>query len=333
VSSNRQVCVVGAALLLFGVSSSAAPGAKPNSAARKTAGPRAAIAYSPDGKRLAVAGHREVLLIDAATRRVTGTLKGHEGEVTCVAFSPKGDTLAASSGVPGRSGEIRLWNLASRSSRSLTGVHTDVVYSVAWSPDGKTLAAGSYDRLVSLWDTGSGKGRALKDHTDAVYSVAFSHDGTRVASASGDRTVKLWDPLTGRRLFTLSESTAELYSVAFRPGSSEIAAAGVDRMLRKWTLTRAAGTLSGSAFAHDGPVIRLAYLPDGSGLVTASEDRSLRLWDAVTLTEKKIFPPQSDWPLGLATSPSGNQVAVSLYNGAAVTFDVATGQRTALLGP
>lgn len=296
-------------------------------AAGKVASPRPAVAFSPDGKILALGGYRVVDLIDARTGKVTANLGGSPGSVTCVAFSPDGKVLAAAGGVPGRAGEIRLWSLAEPKPRVLSGLHGDVVYSLAWSPDGKILAAGSYDRFVSLWEVASGTGRKLKDHTDAVYSVAFSPDGKQVASASGDRTVKVWDVATGKRIYTLSDATAELYSVAFHPSGKEIAAVGVDKMLRKWRVTPASGELNRSAFAHEGPVVRVLYTPDGGGVFTSSEDRSIKLWDSQTLTERKVLEKQPDWALGLALSPDGGSLAVSRYDGSAAVYDAATGQK------
>lgn len=317
--------------LLLAVSGLAVASLVMGSPARGSAVPRAAIAYSPDGETLALGGYQRVELLEARSGERRASLDGHPGAVTGVVFSPDGKTLAVAGGVPGRSGEIRLWNLATRTSRSLTGLHGDVVYSVAWSPDGKTLAAGSYDRYVSLWDVKSGQFRRLKDHTDAVYSVAFSPDGKRIASASGDRTVKAWDVASGKRVFTLSEATAELYSVAFHPTGKELAAVGVDKMLRKWTVTATGGSLSRSAFAHDGPVVRLVYLPDGSAVFTSSEDRSIKLWDSRALTEKSVLEKQPDLAMGLALSPDGKSLAVSRYDGSAAVYDVATGLRR--IGP
>lgn len=306
-----------------------APASKAPSGARPKVAPRSSAAFSPDGKLLAIAGYREVVLRDLATGR-SSQLGGHSGPVTCVAFSPDGQSLAASGGVPGRSGEIRLWKVAARTARVFTGVHTDVVYSVAWAPDGKSLAAGSYDRLVSVWDVATSKRRTFKDHTDSVYAVAFNRDGTRLASVAGDRTLKLWDPTTGKRLFTLSDSTAELYSVAFHPTGSEVVAVGADKMLRKWSLTATAGTLARSAFAHEGPIIRALYSPDGTGIFTSSEDRSIRLWDAGTLAEIKSFERQPDWALGLAISPDGKLLAVTRYDGSVTVYDALTGGRARL---
>jgi WD40 repeat protein len=293
--------------------------------------PRGAAAFSPDGRLLAVGGYGEVTVMEAATGKVAVRLAGPAGSVTAVAFSPDGKALAASGGVPGRSGEIRLWNTQGWQPRSFTGAHADVVYSIAWSPDGKTLAAGSYDKLVSLWDPSTGQARKLKDHTDAVYSVAFSPDGRRVASASGDRTVKLWDVATAKRLFTLSDSTAELYSVAFAPSGKQVAAAGVDKMLRTWSIGPSSGALARSAFAHEGPIIRVLYAPHGEGLYTASEDRAVKLWDPVTLSEKKVYEKQPDWPLGLAIAPGDDLLAVSRYDGSVTVYQAASGAVRAFL--
>lgn len=316
---RRLLVLLGVALL------AGSAGAAPQRVAARRA-PRPAVAFSPDGKTLAAGGYREVALLDAATGQVRVTLQGGEGSVTAVQFSPDGKTLAAAGGAPGRSGEIRLWNLETRAARLLSGTHHDVVYSLSWSADGKALAAGSYDHLVSLWDTATGQARSLKDHTDAVYGVAFSPDGRRLASVSADRTVKVWDPVSGKRLFTLSDATAELYSVAFHPSGRELAAGGVDRMLRKWTLTASSGTPAGTAFAHAGPVVRVLYTPDGSGLVTASEDRTVKLWDAGTLAERKVLEKQADWALGIALSPDGRRLGVSRYDGSVALYDTATGE-------
>ena len=289
------------------------------------AAPCLSVAFSPDGSQLAVGGYRDVRLLESASGKTAARLPGHSGNVTGVAFSPDGKTLAACGGLPGASGEIRLWNVTTRKARVLTALHKDVVYSIAWSPDGKTLAAGSYDRMVSLWNVATGEGRLLKDHTDSVYSVAFSPDGTRLASASADRTVKLWDLVSGKRLFTLGDSTAELYGVAFNPRGGEVAAVGVDRMLRKWSLTPTAGTLSRSAFAHEGPILRVLNTPDGSGVYTSSEDRSIKLWDTQTLQERRVLDRQPDWALGLALTADGKRLAVCRYDGSTAIYDTAVG--------
>src|SRR5436190_1581298 len=69
------------------------------------------LAYSPDGKWLALGGYKEVRLIDLATRRQSGLLRGHAEVVRSVAFSKDGKRLAAGGGVAGRKGEVKIWDL------------------------------------------------------------------------------------------------------------------------------------------------------------------------------------------------------------------------------
>ena len=98
-------------------------------------------------------------------------------------------------------------------------------------------------------------------------------------------------------------------------------------MLRKWNVTPTSGALARSAFAHDGPILRVLYTPDGGSVFTCSEDRSIKLWGSVSLEEKKVFEKQPDWALGLALSPDEKLLAVSRYDGSVTLYDAATGDR------
>jgi dipeptidyl aminopeptidase/acylaminoacyl peptidase len=314
------------------------PGPSPRGRVRPPVG---ALAWAPgatgrsrDGATglLAVGSYREVLLLDPMSGRTRARLFGPAAKVTSVAFSPDGRRLAAAGGAPGQFGEIWVWEMAGPAARPGRGRvlrgHDDVIYAIAFSPNGRTLAAGSYDRRVSLWPVTGGAPHMLRDHIDAVYDVAFSPDGRWVASASGDRTVKVWEVATGKRLFTLTEPTAELYTVAFHPSGKQLAAAGVDKMVRTWNLTADGGMLARSAFAHDGAVLALAYSKDGGQIVTTAEDRTVRLWDAATLTERRVLERQSDWAPALALSPDG-RLACGRHDGIVALYDTASGRRLA----
>ena len=133
-----------------------------------------AIAYSPDGARLAVASSIGTWLYDAHTGTEVALINQRTRSVSSVAFSPDGKTLASG----GWNGTVRLWELGSGQERT-TFRHTQAVLSVAFSPDGTTLASGSCDRRIRLWDVDTGQLRTTLDVTGEppVNSVAFSPDG------------------------------------------------------------------------------------------------------------------------------------------------------------
>jgi Tol biopolymer transport system component/mono/diheme cytochrome c family protein len=294
--------------------------------------PVGSIAFSPDGKLLAVGGYKDVRLMDAASSKVVETLSGHADVVRALAFTPDGTKLAAAGGLPARSGEIKVWDAQThRLLETMTG-HKDCIYSIAISPDGKLLASGSYDKLILLWDIGSGKQlRTLKDHIDAVFSVAFSPDGKRLASGAQDRSVKIWEVATGQRLFTLSEPLDGVVAVAFRPSGTQLAAGGYDKVIRTWDLTDKGGTLAQSMIAHEDMILQLAYSPDGKTLISTSADRTIRFWDAETLSSLKALDKQPDWVQAMSVSPDGKWLAAGRYDGSVSVYNLATYQQ--VLGP
>src|SRR5687768_1419159 len=113
--------------------------------------------------------------------------------------------------------------------------HTDTILAVGFSPDGSTIASAGYDKVIKLWDVSTGKlVTTLKEHMDAVYAIAFMRGGRHLVSAAGDRTLKIWDLSTGKRIVTMSDALDALYAVAVHPSGSHVAAAGADRMIRVW---------------------------------------------------------------------------------------------------
>jgi WD40 repeat protein len=279
-----------------------------------------ALALSPDGKRLALGKYRRVELIDPSTKEVLATTVELSGKVNGVSFSRDGAQFVASSGVAGLYGVATICNTADAKPVSEITGHRDAIYDAELSPDGELLATCSYDRVINLWNIATGKlVRSLTGHNGAVFDLAFSSDGSVLATASADATIKIWKVKTGERLDTLGQPEGEQSAVAFSPDMKSIVAGGGDRQLRMWKLESRdkprINPLKLSSTAHEHPISELAYSPDGSRIVTASEGREVVLWDAATLSPVHRFEEQSDAVTGVAFLPGGKRIVVACIDG------------------
>jgi WD40 repeat protein len=300
--------------------------------------PISALASSPDGSLIALAGYGTVRLVSPQSGQIVRELAGHRGNVNSVTFSADGTRLVAACGEPGLFGEARVWTVADGVPERTIVAHRDSLYAALLSPDGTLLATAGYDEQIKLWNAATGEEiRTIAGHNGAVYDLAFRPDGRVLASASADRTVKLWDVATGERLDTLGQSLKELYTLAFSPDGRQLAAAGVDNRIRVWQISGDAkeGTnpLRYARFAHQGAVIKIAWSADGRWLASSSEDRTLKLWDAGPMRETRLLEAQPDWTNALAFAPDGGRLFVGRLDGTFAQYDVNSGNSVPLPKP
>jgi WD40 repeat protein len=107
------------------------------------------IALNATGSALAVAVDWTAKIYDLPSKRERCALRGHKGQVTAVAFSPDGKTLATGSW----DFTVRLWDVAT--GKELANYNWDIgrIYCLAYAPDGLRIAAGGDLGRVVVWDT------------------------------------------------------------------------------------------------------------------------------------------------------------------------------------
>jgi WD40 repeat protein len=288
-----------------------------------------AVAYSPDGHRIAAAAQRAdhtVQIWDADTGQPAGPpLRGHDKHVMSVAYSPDGHRIATASADK----TVRIWDADTRQpvGPPLRG-HDDVVNAVAYSPDGHRIATASADKTVRIWDpdTGQPVGAPMR-HDKEVLTVAFSPDGHLLASGGMDN-LRRWDidtaQLVGEPL--LSDQPGVVATVAFSPDGHRLAAGGLFDFA-VYLFDADSGRPAGQLTGHTGAVNSVVFSPDGHTIATGSDDRTVRLWDAKT--SQPVGPPLSGHQnavMSVAFSPHGKRLLSGAFDDTVRVWDTITGR-------
>ena len=249
------------------------------------------IDFSPDGALLAVGGFHEVLLWKADGSSLVARMVGLSERIESVRFSPDGTRLAVTGGLPGRMGEVQVWDVAKKKLGLSVPVTFDTVYGASWSPDGSKIALGCADNSVRAIDSKTGEQVLfMGSHADWTLDTTFSADGTHLISVGRDMAAKLTEVATQRFVDNITSITpgalkGGLAAIARHPKRDEVLVGGSDGIPRLYRAFRQAvrvigddsnlirefdpmkGRINAVAVSPDGRRIAAGSSLDGSGEV------------------------------------------------------------------
>ena len=255
------------------------------------------------GDKIVIVGNRngELETFDIASSTLIDTVKAHEGPVWTLHVHPDGRSLATGSAdkstkffnfevvqeeIPGTKRSTPRFKLA----HTRTLKVADDILSLRFSPDSRLLALSLLDNTVKVFFVDSLKlFLNLYGHKLPVLNMDISYDSKLIVTCSADKNVRLWGLDFGdchKAFFAHQDS---IMQVAFVPHNQDgnghhFFSASKDNIIKYW---------DGEKFeqiqkldGHHGEIWALAVSRTGEFLVSASHDKSIRVWNQ---TDEQIF--------------------------------------------
>jgi U3 small nucleolar RNA-associated protein 12 len=255
------------------------------------------------GDKIVVVGTKsgELELFDVASAAVLDTVRAHEGAIWTLQVHPDGRSVVSGSADK----SAKFWNFevvqeeipgTKRTSPRLKLVQartlkvSDDILSLKFSPDSRLLAVALLDNTVKVFFNDSLKlFLNLYGHKLPVLNMDISFDNKLIVTCSADKNVRLWGLDFGdchKAFFAHQDS---ILQVAFVPHNQDgnghhFFSSSKDRMIKYW---------DGDKFeqiqrldGHHGEIWALAVSRTGDFVVSASHDKSIRVWEQ---TDEQIF--------------------------------------------
>lgn len=249
------------------------------------------VAYSDNGRTLAIGGAPGIALYDERTGKIVRVLHAPRSllrsapfnETPSMAFSPDGSRLATAT-----IGGVVLFDLANGTSRVLGAFSPATLFgSVAFTPDGRFVIVSTSQPFISVFDATTGSRVRELPLAGGPFGCGPSFLATTSGGAllvgtnpcDGGVTVDVWSTRTWTRKYTLARfGTITVLSLAANRDGTRLAIGEANGSASVWSLTTRSQLVPISGIAA--PVTQIAFDPSGAELATASNDGVARVWRA-----------------------------------------------------
>ncbi|NEO52125.1 MAG: WD40 repeat domain-containing protein [Okeania sp. SIO3B5] len=252
-----------------------------------------AVAVTPDGK-FVVSGSSDhtvkVWNLNTATEILT--FKGHTSPVNAVAVTPDGKKVVSGAS----DNTVRVWNLETGAEMLTFNGHSLPIVAVAVTVDGKKVVSASIANInsIKVWNIETEREElTLEGHNDLVRTIAITR--YEVISGGDDGIIKVWSLKNGKLLFKSGLHRNEngdlwaIYAIAATVDCSRIVAVCSDNSLIGLDAKTNRQTYQRKPFrrafyrklkSHTAPIVDIALTSDGTRFISASLDKTLKVWDA-----------------------------------------------------
>lgn len=293
------------------------------------------VAFSPDGKLLAVTGYHEIILHHADGSGIVARLLGPSPRIESVTFSSDGKWLAACGGKPARFGEIQVWDVESKSQVHSYRFSRDVLYGISLNSDVTKAAVGGADKVVRLINLADGaEEMRFENHADWVLATTFASDGKRLLSGGRDSAMKLINISNGQFIDDINNPLEPILCFARRPNADEVVyggSLGVPRIYKisentKRTNARNDTNLLREFERQPGPVHAVAWSPDGGRVALGGAGGEVRIYSASNGKRTATLKGHEGAVFATSFAPDGKSIVTAGFDGMIRLFNPETGE-------
>ncbi|MCA9945869.1 MAG: hypothetical protein KC449_20440, partial [Anaerolineales bacterium] len=276
------------------------------------------VDYHPDGLWVAGVGDDgQIIIWDTSTGEKLHTVPLDTTGTSELEISPDGTRLGVAT-----QNRIILLDTSSWEVVQILEGHLERVIHIAFDPESRLLASGSEDGVMKIWQVASGEELVSHIASDVgwVENVVFSRDGSRIATVGEDLTARIWDAHTGDELLRMQHDAFFVINVAFNADGTRLfvaptrGASGSDLVI--WDIETETDEVQTEPLfewfgLHDISFTQEIVLsPDGRFLATASQDSTVKLWDATSETPVEILTLSGHQSIlrDIAFSPDGSRL-------------------------